>query len=89
MEWYFRMVWTIWNYPVEVIYEGVFDLNKLEQLSILLDSNKHEGFVVRLKDSFDYKDFNKSGAKYVRANHVTTNSHWMYQEIKVNKLGKI
>ena len=33
--------------PVEVIYEGVFDLNKLEQLSILLDSNKHEGFVVR------------------------------------------
>lgn len=75
--------------PVEVIYEGVFDLNKLEQLSILLDSNKHEGFVVRLKDSFDYKDFNKSVAKYVRANHVTTNSHWMYQEIKVNKLGKI
>ena len=38
-------------------------------------------------DKFLKDYFNKSVAKYVRANHVTTNSHWMYQEMKINKLG--
>jgi hypothetical protein len=36
-----------------------------------------EGYVVRLADSFPYSEFSKSCAKYVRAEHVKTSSHWM------------
>lgn len=36
-----------------------------------------EGYVVRIADHFQYADFAKSVAKYVRANHVKTDSHWM------------
>lgn len=38
---------------------------------------KAEGYVVRLQDQFHYDDFKTSCAKYVRAEHVKTNSHWM------------
>jgi hypothetical protein len=36
-----------------------------------------EGYVVRLADAFPYEDFSKSVAKYVRKNHVQTDTHWM------------
>lgn len=36
-----------------------------------------EGYVVRLAGSFHYDDFSKSTAKFVRAHHVKTDSHWM------------
>jgi hypothetical protein len=42
------------------------------------DRDTHEGYVVRLADSFEYRNFKTSVAKYVRANHVTENSHWFY-----------
>ena len=43
-----------------------------------VDKGLHEGYVVRVADSFSYKDFKQSVVKYVRANHVTTTKHWMY-----------
>lgn len=46
----------------------------------------HEGYVVRNRNGFNYKDFSKNVAKYVRANHVQTDSHWMFSEITKNKL---
>ena len=45
-----------------------------------------EGIVIRNRDSFHYDDFGTNVAKYVRANHVTTNDHWMHSEMKINKL---
>lgn len=36
-----------------------------------------EGYVVRLVGSFKYLDFVRSVGKYVRAEHVQTNQHWV------------
>lgn len=35
-----------------------------------------------------YKYFSKNVAKYVRKNHVQTDTHWTTQEIKKNNLRK-
>lgn len=45
-----------------------------------------EGIVIRKSNAFHYDDFNKNVAKYVRANHVQTDKHWMHSEIEANKL---
>lgn len=45
-----------------------------------------EGIVIRNRDSFHFDDFKTNVAKYVRANHVTTDKHWAHQEIIPNKL---
>lgn len=72
--------------PVEVIYDGIFDIKILEELAKKLDTNIHEGFVVRNKESFDYNEFSKNVVKYVRKNHVQTSSHWQFQAVIKNKL---
>lgn len=72
---------------VPVLYEGVFDEKIIKSLAKpLFEGNEMEGYVVRLKDSFIYKDFQKSMAKYVRENHVTTHGHWMRQMVIPNLL---
>jgi len=48
-------------------------------------TDKHEGYVVRLSEGFDYKDFGKSVAKYVRAGR-NIDEHWMFKSIIKNKL---
>jgi hypothetical protein len=46
-----------------------------------------EGYVVRLAGEFHYKDFRKSVAKYVRANHVQhKEGHWINRRVVPNKL---
>lgn len=46
-----------------------------------------EGYVVRLADSFHYKDFRHSVAKYVRANHVVhSDGHWTNRPVVANKV---
>ena len=45
-----------------------------------------EGYVIRNKDSFAFEDFDKNVAKFVRANHVQTDEHWMTQQIVKNQL---
>lgn len=71
---------------VEVIYEGIFDIEKIKKLHEKLDLTKDEGFVIRLADSFHYDDFGKSMAKWVRKGHVQTDEHWTSQKIIPNKL---
>lgn len=68
------------NMPyVPVIYDGLWDENKIKGLyDEKVDYNIHEGYVVRLADSFSYRDFKQSVAKFVRKNHVATTKHWMY-----------
>lgn len=73
--------------PVEVIYRGIFDLIILKNFAKQLDTEKEEGYVVRLAGEFNYRDFNKCVCKFVRKDHVRTIKHWMHgQEIKKNLL---
>lgn len=49
-------------------------------------STSREGYVVRLAGSFPYSAFGSSMAKFVRPAHVTSDDHWMHQEIVPNKV---
>ena len=74
-------------YPIETIYDGIFDESLIKKLYSINDKNIREGYVIRLADEFHYKNFNKSVAKFVRKNHVQTDSHWMHeQRITPNEL---
>ncbi len=71
--------------PVTQLYRGVFDENLIR--SLYNDSlwDTMEGYVVRIVDSFEYKDFKTSVAKYVRKNHVqTAKHHWRSQKVIPN-----
>lgn len=72
---------------VTVLYRGEWNekavracYNPSEHLST------REGYVVRVANSFDYKDFAKSLGKFVRKNHVQTSEHWMHQAVVPNGL---
>lgn len=77
---------TIGVEPVEVLYQGAYSTEKIQQLISELDLNSDEGIVVRLADGFLYDDFKHSVAKWVRKNHVNTDQHWMHSEIIKNTL---
>jgi hypothetical protein len=51
-----------------------------------IDTEKQEGYVVRLAASFKFEDFAKSVAKWVRKNHVTTTNHWKLEKVIPNTL---
>ncbi len=71
--------------PVPVIYYDVFDEDKIRNLR--LNYERDEGYVLRVADSFHYKDFRHNVGKYVRKNHVSQdNHHWMHKAIIPNKL---
>lgn len=71
--------------PAREIYRGKFDIDLVKELDI---NDNQEGYVCRITDSFNYDDFSKYVAKYVRKNHVQTDEHWMNKEIIKNKLGE-
>lgn len=72
--------------PVTVLYDGIFDEDTIRSLYNENDLNSHEGYVVRLAESFHYDDFQNSVAKFVRKNHVQTNEHWTKKVIEPNDL---
>lgn len=45
-----------------------------------------EGYVVRLTEPFLYEEFKNCCAKFVRVNHVTTNTQWMLRKVIPNLL---
>jgi RNA ligase len=67
-----------------ILYQGIW--NESIITDIHLDLETQEGYVVRTKEAFDYSDFQKHVAKWVRKNHVQTDQHWMHAEIIANKL---
>ena len=72
---------------VPCLYEGQWDERAIRNLyNPKVDSDKLEGYVVRLAGPISYKDFGKSVAKFVRMNHVQTDEHWMTQEVIPNRL---
>lgn len=75
---------------VPVLYKGPWDEEKIRKI---FDGNSSvggtaEGYVVRNAGSFPYSAFGRNIAKYVRKGHVQTDTHWMQQAIKPNKLIK-
>ena len=72
-------------HPVPVLFRGVWDEAAIRALSI--DANTTEGYVVRLAEAFNYEDFPRSLAKWVRPHHVQTDQHWMFAELIPNGLG--
>lgn len=62
--------------PVQVIYDDVWDEKKIRALEKNLNWETDEGYVLRLADSFEYKEFKTSIAKFVRKGHVQTSKHW-------------
>jgi len=73
---------------VPVLYKGIWNEDKIKQcytgISILGDVQ--EGYVVRIINDFNYEDFSKCVAKFVRKNHVQTDTHWKFSQIECNKL---
>jgi len=70
---------------VTVLYRGIFDLDFIKKFTI--NPEFQEGYVIRLAESFSYKDFGKSVVKWVRKNHVNPNSkHWVTQKMIKNNL---
>ena len=67
---------------VPVIYQGIWDKDHV----MSMHDDSHEGFVVRVSDEFHIKDFGQCVGKYVRKNHVQTETHWMHSNIKLNKM---
>ncbi|MCB9674579.1 MAG: AAA family ATPase [Alphaproteobacteria bacterium] len=67
-----------------VLYRGTFDRKRIRALKV--HPEREEGYVVRLADAFAYADFGASVAKWVRPGHVTTDAHWMLQEVVPNGL---
>ena len=63
--------------PVPVLYEGIWDEALIRGLTE--ESDRVEGYVVRLRSSFSYRDFRTSVAKFVRNDHLRTPERWSRQ----------
>lgn len=75
--------------PVKVLYDGVFDEKEIKKLWNPKDWEITEGYVLRVADSFHYRDFRKFVAKFVRNGHIQTTKHWFYgQAVEPNMLKK-
>ena len=72
--------------PVNVLYRGPFDLKLIKEFRV--NTEKQEGFVIRLSGEFLLDDFQKSVVKWVRRDHVETDEHWMSAPIIPNNLKK-
>lgn len=72
--------------PIQFIFDPMLSLKEIDKRYHGIFGAKEEGYVVRLYDEFKYEDFEKSVAKYVRADHVPTDEHWMHKKVIPNKL---
>ncbi|AQZ62593.1 unnamed protein product [[Actinomadura] parvosata subsp. kistnae] len=68
-----------------VLWRGVFDERALRGLRI--DPERQEGYVVRTAEGFGREEFAGRVAKWVRREHVRTDTHWMHAAVVPNGLG--
>lgn len=71
---------------VRVLYRGAWDREILAELESRSDTERFEGYCVRVADEFRLSDYSRTYAKWVRVGHVQTDQHWMTQEVVPNKL---
>jgi len=74
--------------PVPVMYDFIWDEEKIKKIHTELLNDKDEGFVVRNADRFHYDQFQHNVVKYVRKGHVQTDTHWRTQSFVPNVLIK-
>jgi hypothetical protein len=73
--------------PVRVLYDDIYNEDKVRQIWHTLNPTYNEGYVLRISDEFPYSYFKKVVGKFVRDKHVNTVKHWMYgQKMEVNSL---
>ncbi len=68
-----------------VLWRGRFDERALRALK--LDLERQEGYVVRTVRGFPRAEFGERVAKWVRPQHVRTDTHWMHAAVVENGLG--
>lgn len=71
-------------HTVPVIHRGIWDEQFVRGINI--DTNKMEGYVVRTAEGFHYSGFRSHFSKWVRSDHVQTDTHWMAQDVVPNQL---
>ena len=70
---------------VPVLYEGPWDEKAVRACQRdTLDGDPCEGYVVRVRGEFRYREFRTKAAKYVRKDHVQTHGHWMRNAVERN-----
>ncbi|CAN7445611.1 RNA ligase family protein [Rhizobium leguminosarum] len=72
--------------PVSTLYRGPYKAGLFEDTAASLDRTKQEGFVVRIADAFPETEMPVRMGKYVRDNHVQSETHWMQSELIPNRL---
>ena len=76
-------------HTVPVLYRGPWNaviVHSLDHHRASQLGGDREGYVVRRADSFHYRAFRRSVAKYVRKDHAQTDDHWAHQAVVPNKL---
>lgn len=74
---------------VPVLYRGEWDEAVIRGLWSEKDRERVEGYVVRTVDGFSYGEFRQRIAKFVRAEHVTSDRHWMAgRRLETNSLAR-
>lgn len=75
---------------VPVIYDGIYDKDKI--IETFSKYENEEGYVIRIADEFNYIDFRRTVAKFVKPEfrQIVNNSHghWISKKIEVNGLKK-
>lgn len=74
--------------PVKTLYRGAFTKGLFESQADRLDLDRQEGFIARDAGRFKETEMPIRMGKYVRANHVQSETHWMKLELVANKLAK-
>lgn len=74
--------------PVTVLYRGSYTNGVFESFAAQLDLARQEGFVARDAVGFSESEMPARIGKYVRANHVQSEAHWMNSELVPNHLAK-
>lgn len=72
--------------PVPTLYRGPFIPGLFEELAVSIDTLSQEGFVVRVATSFREAEMPFRMAKFVRADHVRSEKHWMNTAVVPNRL---
>ena len=72
-----------------IYYKGIWSMDVIEKLNKFVEANseKVEGYVIRLAREFHYSEFKMVTGKYVRKSHVQNNhGHWAQKAIIRNEL---
>ncbi len=72
--------------PVPELYRGPFSDQVVSTVLSELDLDRQEGFVVRDTAAFAEQDTPTHLGKYVREDHVQSDTHWMNAKLVKNEL---